>query len=140
MVRMAAPKQMKVDPTTRLTQRDRSGRVSTPLALEAGAAYRLKDATDNAMNIEVRIRNCGSSVAHWSMNCGNSAVKNIVALGLVSAVRKADLYSLKRVGLFFFEPSSMPSAKLNSIGDVDRKLKPNRRRQISQEPAMNTLS
>ncbi|MNP56422.1 hypothetical protein D3C76_1511450 [compost metagenome] len=63
MVRMAAPKQMNVDPTTRLTQRDRSGRVSTPLALEASAAYRLNDATDNAMKIEVRIRNCGSSVA-----------------------------------------------------------------------------
>jgi hypothetical protein len=37
---MAAPKQMKVDPTTRLTQRDRFGRVSTLLALEARAAFR----------------------------------------------------------------------------------------------------
>ncbi|MNG08976.1 hypothetical protein D3C84_923710 [compost metagenome] len=46
------------------------------------------------------------------MNCGNSAVKNIVALGLVTAVRKADLYSFKRVGLLFFEPSCIPSASI----------------------------
>ncbi|MNP62708.1 hypothetical protein D3C76_1580210 [compost metagenome] len=51
------------------------------------------------MKIEVRIRNCGSNAAPWSMNCGNSAVKNIVALGLVAAVRNADLYSFIRVGL-----------------------------------------
>ncbi|MNO07007.1 hypothetical protein D3C81_2290370 [compost metagenome] len=47
----------------------------------------------------VRVRNCGSSAAPWSMNCGNKAVKNIVALGLVTAVRNADLYSLSVVGL-----------------------------------------
>ena len=38
MVRMAAPKPMNVDPTTRLTQRDSAGRVSTSLAREASAA------------------------------------------------------------------------------------------------------
>ncbi len=38
MVRIAAPKPMNVDPTTRLTQRDSAGRVSTPLAREASAA------------------------------------------------------------------------------------------------------
>lgn len=38
MVRMEAPKQMNVEPTTRLTQRDSSGRVITPLAREASEA------------------------------------------------------------------------------------------------------
>ncbi|MNY74130.1 hypothetical protein D3C86_2130830 [compost metagenome] len=51
------------------------------------------------MNIDVRIRNCGSRAALWSMNCGNNAVKNIVALGLVAAVSMADLYSFRRDGL-----------------------------------------
>jgi hypothetical protein len=39
------------------------------------------------------------------MNCGNNAVKNIVALGLVTAVRKAALYSLERVGRLSFKSS-----------------------------------
>ncbi|MNZ91360.1 hypothetical protein D3C78_1103410 [compost metagenome] len=70
-----------------------------PLARAASAAYRLNEANDKAMNIDVRIRNCGSRAALWSMNCGNSAVKNIVALGLVAAVSMADLYSFSRDGL-----------------------------------------
>ena len=63
MVRMAAPKKMNVDPTTRLTHRDSSGRVNTPLAREASAAYRLRETTDNAMKIDVRMKNCGNNVA-----------------------------------------------------------------------------
>ena len=52
----------------RLTQPENSGRVNTPLAREASAAYRLKDATDNPIKIKVRIRNCGIHGAPWSMN------------------------------------------------------------------------
>ncbi len=89
MASIAAPNPINVVPTTRFTQRENTGRISSPLARAASAAYRLKDVSDNIMKITVRIRNCGSSAAPWSMNCGNSAVKKMVALGLVAAVRNA---------------------------------------------------
>ncbi|MNP43671.1 hypothetical protein D3C76_1375040 [compost metagenome] len=83
------------------------------MAREARAAYRLREVSDKPMKIAVRIRNCGNSAALWSMNCGNRAVKNIVALGLVAAVRKADLYSFQREGLTGAWPAA---TSLASIG------------------------
>ena len=42
---------MNVPPATRLTLRDNSGRISTALAREASAAYRLDDDTERDMKI-----------------------------------------------------------------------------------------
>ncbi|MNC73897.1 hypothetical protein D3C75_1251710 [compost metagenome] len=93
---------MNVEPTALFTHSENRGRFSTPLAREASPAYSVRDVSDKPMKIDVSSRNCGSNAALWSMNCGNSAEKNIVALGLVAAVRKADLNSFRRDGLLTF--------------------------------------
>ncbi|MNT67664.1 hypothetical protein D3C72_2058270 [compost metagenome] len=82
------------------------------MARAAKAAYALSEVSDKATKIPVKVRNCGNSAAPWSMNCGNSAVKNMVAFGLVTAVRKADLNSFSGVGRTLAERSAAPCSSI----------------------------